>query len=130
MARAVCDRSAQEALRTDRHDGGEDHWSESLIRVKEHRAREPADVRREEKINEPAYAATHEPQRAAIETRVDELEQQFGAVSGSQRYERLCERLFEAEESVAQYVEDGDGDRKTPQSSQTIRSIANLICSH
>jgi hypothetical protein len=87
-------------------------------------------VCREQKLDEPARSATQKPKWATIETRIDELEQQLGAVSGEQRHEWLCERLFEAEESMAQDVENSDRDCEAPQSSQTIRSIASLICTH
>ena len=123
-------RSAQEALRRDRHDTRKHDWSKRLVRVKKHRAREPGDVRREQKVDELARAATEEPQRAMVETCVDELKQQLGTVSSGQRRQRLGQRLFEAKESVSQDVENSDGDRKTTQPSQTIRSIAILICTH
>ncbi len=122
--------SAQEALRTDRHDGGEDDWSKPLVCVKEHGAREPGDVRREQKLDELARAATQEPKRAAVATRVDELKQQLDAVGGGQRHQGLGQRLFEAKEGVSQDVEDSDGDREAPQPSQTVRPIVNLMRTH
>ena len=106
--------SAQEALRADRHDGGEDDWSKPLVCVKEHGAREPGDVRREQKTRRTCAAATQEPKRAAVATRVDELEQQLDTVSGGQRHQGV-QRLFEAKESVPQDVEDSDGDCEAPQ---------------
>ena len=127
MARAASGGNAQEALRTDRYDGSEDDWSEPLVCVKEHGAREPGDVRREQKLDELARAAAQEPERAVVATSVDELEQQLDAVGGGQRHQRLCQRLFEAKESVSQDVEDSDGDGEAPQSSKTVRPIVNLI---
>ena len=130
MARAVCNRRAQDALRADRHDGGEDDWSECLVGVQEHRAGEPADVRREHEIDELAWTATEEPERAAIESRVDDLQQQFGTVSCGQGHEGMCPRLFEAKESMAQDVQDSDGDCKASQPAQAVRPIVNLMRTH
>ena len=123
-------RSAQKALRTDCYDGREHDWSKRLVCVKKHRTREYGDVRREQKVDELARAAAEKPQRAMVETRVDEFKQQLDTVSGGQRHQRLGERLFEAKERMPQDVENGDGDRKTPQPAQTIRSIAIIICTH
>ena len=122
--------SAQKTLRTDRNDGGEDNWPKPLVCVKEHGAREPTDVRREQEVDELARAAAQEPQRPVVETRVDKLEQQFDAVSGYQRRDGLGQRLFEAKKGVPQDVEDSDGDREASQSSQTICPIASLMRTH
>ena len=68
--------------------------------------------------------------RAAVETRVNQLEQQLDAVRGGQRHHWLGQRLFEAKESMAQNVEDSDRDCEAPQSSEAIGPVANFMRTH
>ncbi len=86
-------------------------------------------MRREQKLDELARAATQEPKRAVVAASIDELEQQLGAVGGGQRHQGLSERLLEAKESVSQDVEDSDGDGEAPQSSKTVCPIISSIIS-
>jgi hypothetical protein len=87
-------------------------------------------VRREQKLDELTHTATQEPERAAITTSVDQLEQQLSTISREQRHHGVGQRLFEAKECVTQNIEDSDRDREAPQTSETVRSIIHLIRSH
>ena len=104
----------EQLLAGDCSGSGERSDPESLIGIEQHADGEPADMSRQQKLDERAERS-EEPWPPRPRPRVNRFQQQFRAVSGGERDQRRRPGLLEAEHGVAENVERCDGNCKPPQ---------------
>lgn len=98
---------------------GQGDGPEVGVAVKQHGDCQGGDMGRQQEVDQ-LLAAARESEGASLHFGFHKLQQQFHAVAGGQRYQGIGIGRLEAEHGVSQQVQGGDGDGKTPQTSQTV----------
>ena len=119
VASFAVDGNAKDGLGADRGRRGQGDGPEVGVAVQQHGDRQGGDVGRKQEVDQ-LLAAAQEGEGAPLHFGFHQLQQQFHAVAGGQGHQGIGISRLKTEHGVAQQVQGGDGDSKTPQTGQTV----------